>query len=124
MTLGACQEDCRRDDPGCNELANKHEYSLLQAMEAQLRNHPHNDTFLIYRNALDTEFTVIAFPKENANSGYVVLLADGKVSPQDKSVPDQSFSVTPNALTALKKQVQLSREVESYIALMATRATS
>ena len=118
LILCACQEECGRSDPGCNELANKPEYSLLNAVEIDLRSKPHNEPFLIIRNALDTGQTVIAFPKAGSSKGYVVLLADGKISPKGKSVPDEHFTVSSDALATLKENVRLSPEVEHYIEQM------
>ncbi|MEL7729735.1 hypothetical protein AAG612_09370 [Citromicrobium bathyomarinum] len=122
VILGACQEECERGDLGCNELANKSEYSLLQAEEFRLRDKPHTQRFLIIRNALDSGQTVIGFPKSASERGYVVLLADWEVPSKDKSVPDEGFTVSADALVALQKEVRLSPEVERYISTMAHRS--
>lgn len=89
LALAACQEQCPRDRAGCNELAKKHEYSVLQALEYRLR-----DRHLSQRNALESDLTVVAFPRADANVGYVVLLTNAQVPPRDKAMPDVDFLVT------------------------------
>lgn len=122
MTLGACQQQCGRDEPGCNELANKHEYSVLQAIAFDLRNKAHDRSYILYRNALDSDLTVIAFPKAQATKGYVALLANAEVPPRDKSVPDEDFIVTAATLAAVRAKVDLSPELDRYLEKMAARS--
>tara|TARA_R100001129_G_C5227585_1_gene221539 strand:+ start:20 stop:433 length:414 start_codon:yes stop_codon:yes gene_type:complete len=119
VILSACQEDCEQSDLGCNELATKPEYSLLQAVESDLQDRPQDKAFLIIRNALSTDQTVIAFPKSSSSTGYVVLLADGEMSPKAKSVPDEHFTVSADALAELEENVRLSPEVAQYLTQMA-----
>jgi hypothetical protein len=115
LALAACQEQCARDRAGCNELANKHEYSVLQAMEYRLRDRHHNQSYLLFPNALESDLTVVAFPRADANVGYVVLLTNAKVPPRDKAMPDVDFLVTSENLDDLKADTTLSAEVERYI---------
>ncbi len=122
ILLSACQQQCGREDAGCNELANKHEYSVLEAVEFELRDRPHDRKYLIYRNALRSNFTVVAFPMARAEQGYVTMLANGAIAPLDKSVPDEDFTVTLETLAAVKAQAKLSAPVEKYIANMAARS--
>lgn len=122
--LPACQQQCSREAAGCNELANKSEYSLLQAMSFRLRDRPHDRSFLIFREALDTDFTVVAFPLSKSETGYVALLANAEIPPLDKSVPNGDFIITPRTSVAVKERVKLSPSVETYMAGMAARASS
>jgi len=120
--LAGCEEQCSREVAGCNELANKHEYSVLQAMDFRDGERPRDRDYHIYRNAADSDLTVIAFPRAKGETGYVWLLANSKTPPRDKSLPgDEDFIVTPQALAALRAEVDLSPEVDRYIAQMAER---
>ena len=123
--LPACQQQCDRDDAGCNELANKSEYSLLQAVSFRLRDQPHDRDFLIYRNALGTDLTVVAFPLAKSETGYVALLANAETPPLDKSVPRRGdFVITPKTLAVVKERVKLSPAVEIYMAGIAAQASA
>lgn len=113
--LGACQSKCGRDEPGCNEMQNKAEYSVLQAIEYDLREKPHDRAYYIVRDALESELTVIAFPTLNSDRGYVTLLANSKVPPRDKSIPNSRFAVTLNTIAEIQSQVELSPEVVAYV---------
>jgi len=119
--LAGCEEQCSRDVAGCNELANKHEISVLQAMDARVGELPHDGDYRIYRNAAESELTAIAFPRAKGETGYVWLLANSRTPPRDKSVPDEDFIVTPRMLATLRAEVELSPEVDRYIAQMAER---
>lgn len=122
--LAGCEEQCSREVAGCNELANKHEYSVLQTMEFRHRELPRDRDYRIYRNALDSDLTVIAFPRAKSKTGYVWLLANSKTPPRDKSLPgNEGFIVTPETLAALRAEVDLSPEVDRYIAQMAERGS-
>src|SRR5262245_32521181 len=81
LGLAACQQPaCEVDDPGCNELANKPEWSVLQAYEQDLRSAPHERPFVRIENALGSGLTVLAFPRRDGPSGYVVLLENAAVA--------------------------------------------
>jgi hypothetical protein len=121
--LAGCEEQCSRDVKGCNELANKHEYSVLHAMDARSGKRPRDSDYRIYRNAAESDLTVIAFPRAKSETGYVWLLANSRTPPRDKSVPDEDFVVTPQALAALRAEVELSPEVDRYIAEVAKRGS-
>ena len=121
--LAGCEEQCSRDVKGCNELANKHEYSVLQAMSFRHRELPRDRDYRIYRNAAESELTVIAFPRAAGEAGHVWLLANSRIPPRDKSLPDEDFIVTPQVLAALRAEVELSPEVDRYIAQMAERGS-
>lgn len=123
ILLSACQQQCGREETGCNELQNKHEYSILQVVESDLRDRAHDQKYLVYENARDTDFTVIAFPTAQAERGYVTLLTNAATPPLDKSVPNEDFAITPETLAAVKAKVKLSAPVEKYMVEMAARSS-
>lgn len=122
LALAACREQCDRGDSGCNELANKHEYSLLQAMASRLQDRQHDRRYLLFSNALESDLTVVAFPRADTSVGWVVLLTNAEVSPHDKAVPDVSFVVTPEVIDDVRAHTPLSPEVERYIRVMAAQS--
>lgn len=99
-----------------NDLVNKSEYSVLQHYEYELRNTQHDKTYMAFNNALGTKLTVLAFPIKNKPTGYVVILANSKSTPTVKTMTESEFLVTKEAYIALKKELNLSNEVDNFIA--------
>jgi hypothetical protein len=77
-----------------NERDNKPEYSILQAYEYDYREVKNEKPYLVFKNALKTDATVVAFPIKSKATGYVVLLAQTKSLPKVKAMPDADFVVT------------------------------
>jgi hypothetical protein len=103
-------------DEAANELANKPDYSILQAYEYDYREVKNDKPYLIFRNALKTGATVVAFPIKNRSTGYVVILAETKHTPKVKAMPQLDFVVTQDAFADVRTAAPLSREVEEFIA--------
>lgn len=124
LGLAACQDaTCSVDDAGCNELANKPEWSLLQVYESRLRDAPHDQPLLRFENANDTGLTVLAFPRRAGASGYVVLLENAEVAPKDKTLPAEDFVVSPAALATVTASPDLTPEARAKIIAMSKLAS-
>jgi len=98
-----------------NELDNKPEYSILQAYAYDYREVKNDKPYLVFKNALKTDTTVVAFPIKNKPTGYVVMLAQAKNPPKVKVMPDADFVVTQGALKEVRAATPLSKEVEQFI---------
>jgi hypothetical protein len=120
LSLVACQEsNCRPADESCNELANKPEWSVLQSYEARMRSARHDKPLLRFENALGSGLTVLAFPRQHAETGYVVMLENSTVAPKDKVMPAEDFVVSAQVLDAVRSNADLTPEAERKIAAMA-----
>jgi hypothetical protein len=100
-------------DEAANELANKPDYSILQAYEYDYREIKNDKPYLIIKNA---DATVVAFPIRNRSTGYVVILAETKHAPKVKAMPQLDFVVTQDAFADVRTAAPLSKEVEEFIA--------
>lgn len=119
LGLAACQDaTCSGGNAGCNELANKPEWSLLEVYESRLSDAAHDQPLLRFENAHDTGLTVLAFPRRNSASGYVVLLENAKVAPKDKTMPAEDFVVSPAALATVIASPDLTPEAKAKIVAM------
>lgn len=107
---------------GCDDLAvtkestNKLEYSILQSYEFKYREERNDASYMIFRRALGTDATVIAFPIKDKSKGYVMILAHAGGTPNVKIMPETDFVVTHDSYAALKADVSLSKEVDEFIA--------
>jgi hypothetical protein len=111
LVVGGCRRQAMND-----ELANKPEYSVLQAYEYQYRDVKNDKPYLVFENALKTDATVVAFPIKNKTTGYVVMLAETKTVPKVKAMPDVDFVVSQRAFIDVRSVTPLSKEVEQFIA--------
>ena len=111
LVVGGCHSQAMND-----ELANKPEYSVLQAYEYQYRDVKNDKPYLVFKNALKTDATVVAFPIKNKTTGYVVMLAETKTVPKVKAMPDVDFVVSQRAFIEVRSVTPLSKEVEQFIA--------
>ncbi|MDO8370029.1 MAG: hypothetical protein Q7S71_04910 [Candidatus Nitrotoga sp.] len=98
-----------------NEAANKTEYSILQSFESQYSSLKNDKPYIVVKNALGTQATVIAFPIKGKGKGYVVMLAQADGNPKTKMIPEADFVVTSKALTEVKTATKLSAEIEKVI---------
>src|SRR5260370_28846126 len=94
LVAGGCRSQAMNDELADNELANKPEYSVLQAYEYQYKDVKNDKPYLVFKNALKTDATVVAFPIKSKATGYVVMLAQAKALPKSKVIPDTDFVVT------------------------------
>jgi hypothetical protein len=100
-----------------NDSVNKFEYSILQAYEYEYRDMRNDGApYLIIKNALQTDMTVVAFPIKGKKTGYVFMLAQARGFPKGKFLPEVAFTVTKSMLEDLKTIIPISKEVESFIA--------
>lgn len=99
-----------------NEFANKTEYSILQSYEYEYRDVKNDEPYMVLKNALQTDKTVLAFPIRGKATGYVVMLAQAEGIPKDKAMPETDFVVTQRAFTEIKATTLLSKEIEQFIA--------
>ncbi|MBH5321083.1 hypothetical protein [Aurantiacibacter sediminis] len=120
LVISGCQQDnCQRGDASCNELANKHEYSILQVAHSQVGQRSENEPLIILRNVGESGKTALAFPSRE-DDGYVVMLADAEVSPRDKTIGMEDFYVTVEAIADLEASgLVLTPEIDRLISEMA-----
>jgi hypothetical protein len=111
LVVGGCRSQAMND-----ELANKPEYSVLQAYEYQYRDVKNDKPYLVFESALKTDATVVAFPIKNKTTGYVVMLAETKTVPKVKAMPDADFVASQRAFIEVRSVTPLSKEVEQFIA--------
>ncbi|WP_271079417.1 hypothetical protein [Aurantiacibacter sp. MUD61] len=123
LVISGCQQDnCQRGDASCNELANKHEYSILQAAHFQVGQSSENEQLIILRDVGGTGKAVLAFPSREGG-GYVVMLADAEVSPRDKTIGLEDFYVTAEAIAGLEASgLVLTPEIDRLISEMAEKS--
>jgi hypothetical protein len=114
LVFGGCRSQ-PTNELAKNELDNKPEYSILQAFEYQYREVKNDKSYLVFKNALKSDATVVAFPIKSKATGYVVLLAQTKSLPKVKAMPDADFVVTKDALEQVRAATPLSKEVEQFI---------
>ena len=114
LVVGGCRSQ-PTNELAKNELDNKPEDSVLQAYGYQYRDVKNDKPYLVFKNALKTDATVVAFPIKNKTTGYVVMLAQAKSSPKVKAMPDADFVVTKDALEQVRAATPLSKEVEQFI---------
>ena len=98
-----------------NEEVNKSEYSVLQYYEYEYREAKHDNPYMIFKRALNTELTVLAFPIKEKPVGYVVMLARAEGVPKIKIMTEVDFTVTKNAYAAVKAETALSKEVDEFL---------
>ena len=116
IAVGGCHSQPVSDE-AANELANKPDYSILQAYAYDYREVKNDKPYFVFKNALKTDATIVAFPIKNKPTGYVVILADTKNAPKVKIIPNNvDFVVTQNAFTEVRTETPLSKEVETFIA--------
>lgn len=115
LVVGGCRSQ-PTNELAKNELDNKPEYSILQAYEYDYREVKNDKSYLVFKNALKTDATVVAFPIKNKATGYVVMLAQAKYLPKVKAMPDADFVVTQGAFKEVRTATPLSKEVEQFIA--------
>ncbi len=115
LVVGGCHSQ-PTNELAKNELDNKPEYSVLQAVGYEYRDVKNDKPYLVFKNALKTDATVVAFPIKNKTTGYVVMLAETKTVPKVKAMPDADFVVTKDALEQVRAATPLSKEVEQFIA--------
>ena len=111
LVLSGCEKTAMNAD-----LSNKSEYSVLQYYEYELRDSEHSKEYLVFKNALNTKFTVLAFPIKGKSTGYVAVLANSEGVPEVKTMPQAEFLVTEKAYIAVKKEVAFSTEIDKFIA--------
>jgi hypothetical protein len=114
LVVGGCRSQ-PTNELAKNELDNKPEYSVLQAFGYEYMDVKNDKPYLVFKNALKTDATVVAFPIKNKTTGYVVMLAQAKSSPKVKVMPDADFVVTKDALEQVRAATPLSKEVEQFI---------
>jgi hypothetical protein len=105
--------DIKKNSPA--ELSNKQEYSIIQSVEYEYRNVRHEKEYIIFRDALNTKKTLVAFPVKDKNHGYVVILASSCSSPKVKYLPEKDFMVSPSTLEIVFSEVSFSDEVRSFL---------
>ena len=96
LVVGGCRSQ-PTNELAKNELDNKPEYSVLQAFGYEYMDVKNDKPYLVFKNALKTDTTVVAFPIKNKTTGYVVMLAETKTVPKMKAMPDADFVVTHSA---------------------------
>jgi hypothetical protein len=99
-----------------NIVENKSEYSVLQAYEYQYRGTTNDKSYMIFKRALDTEFTVVAFPRKDSSQGYVMMLANDEETAAVKLIPQTDFLVTQEVFAKVKSEILLSKKLEQFIA--------
>ena len=110
VLINGCNAQAKND-----EMSNKTEYSILQSYEYDYREAKNDIPYMIFKKALNTDATVIAFPIKNVQKGYVVILAKSKGTQAVKVMPNTDFVVTQEAYTEVRKQVDLSEDVDMFI---------
>lgn len=103
------------DQTEYSEMSNKPDYSILQSYEYNYQEINNDIPYMICKKALNTNATVIAFPIKSVSKGYVVILAKSEGCSAVKVLPDADFIVTQEAYTEIKKQVDLSVDVDRFI---------
>jgi len=119
LMTGGCQEECGRAVPGCNELANYGENSLLEGYFARLKETPHDREFLFYPNADESGLDIIALPRKGHDRGYATVLANSKVPPRDKVMGEP---LSQDTLLKIRERTALTDEVDAFLASVANSA--
>ena len=98
-----------------NDAANKTEYSVLEYYAYEYHETKHDKPYMVFQRALNTEFTVLAFPIKDKPVGYVVMLARAEGVPKIKVMTEAGFVVTREAYAAVKTEAALSQEFDQFI---------
>lgn len=112
MFLSGCDYDYQKME---NEFANKTEYSILQYYENTYRNAEQDKPYMLFEHALNSDYTVVAFPISDKPKGYIAILGKAEGVPKVKISIEANFVVTKDAYAAVKAKVSLSKEVEQFI---------
>ena len=111
MTLvGGCDADSAN-----GELSDKSEYSVLQRYEYEYREVKQDLPFMIFKHALKTNLTVLAFPVRDKPVGYVVIIARSNGVSKVKAMDGVEFKVSKLAYAAVKSEADISPEVDNFI---------
>jgi len=109
-TISGCDSESQN-----NELANKTDYSLLQSYEYKYREVANDQDFIISQKTREKDATVIGFPRKDKAQGYVMVIANSRYDPKVKYMPEVDFTVTKATIEDVKSQINLSKEVESFL---------
>ena len=101
-----------------NEAANKSDagYTILQSYEYDYREAKQDKPYMVFEHALNSNFTVVAFPIKDKPKGYVAILAQAEGVPKVKVSTEANFVVTKETYAAVKAEASLSKEVDEFIA--------
>jgi hypothetical protein len=97
------------------DAIDKTEWSILQSFELKYRERAHAESHLIFKNALDSGYTVIAFPIKDRRQGYAVMLTNSDGSAKVKIVPNVEIVVAVDAYDSVKRETKLSTEIDTFI---------
>ena len=104
------------NEEGQNELANKHQYSALQAVEATYAGIPHNNKPLLLPNAKGTDFTLIGLPKAASPTGSVWVIAAAPTPPEVKVLPaNMPFLITSGQAQQIAHDMNASAAVTRFL---------
>lgn len=98
-----------------DEAASKREYSIVQHYEYEYRDKPNNQPYILAEKALGSDYLVIGFPIEGANSGYVFMVANPRGKPYVKAMPDVPFVVTEVVLEDVQSKAEMADAVKAFI---------
>lgn len=98
------------------EMATKREYSVLEGVESKERGRAHAGVPVVRKRALGSEYDAVGLPSKGTDHGYVWIIAKSDTLPDIKVLPESAlFTITPNQVAEVAKQVVLSREVQDYL---------
>lgn len=107
---------CNSEPQGEQEVQSKAEYSVLQSLEFDYRQHSHSKPYIVEKAALGSEFDVIGFPRSGSDKGYVWLIANPDSRPLVKQMPaDVDFSISRGELANVEDSTRLAPAVKAYL---------
>lgn len=118
VMIGGCDMQDKND-----EIANKSEYSVLQSYEYNYREAKIDKQYMIFKRALNTGATVVAFPIKNKSHGYVVILDKFKKSTISKVYARGRFRRFTRCISSSKRpslSVKRSRTVYCKTCILRT----
>jgi hypothetical protein len=100
-----------------SEIAQKHEWSVLQTLEMKYRNRQNETGILVMPDVDGTHLTAIGLPRKNRPVGYVFLLANPTTTPRVKVLPKAAeYSLSSAEFRQIGQQTTVDSEVMTYLA--------
>ncbi|WP_434277999.1 hypothetical protein [Acinetobacter sp. CE-15] len=103
-----------------NEMAVKHQYSVMQAIESRYKNIQNtSQSYVLLKNALDSDTNLLLLPISDQDRGYVVFILNpyfGEDKVVIKYIPeDKKFLLKKETLNLIQKQIEIEENIEKFL---------
>jgi len=100
-----------------SEIAQKHEWSVLQTLELKYRDQQNEKGVLVIPDVDGAHLTAIGLPRTDRPAGYVFLLANPTTTPRVKVLPQAvEYRLSAADIGQIGQQTSVDSEVMTYLA--------